>query len=128
MSYTSDKEAIVTIGIKPSRPEIGYGYIAASEPTSVDEIYKVETFKEKPNQETAEQYLSADNYYWNAGIFVWNIDTISKAIHIFQPNLACIMDEMAPSFYTDKEIVGKLFPTCEKSSTCTALHMFAVSS
>ena len=49
LSYTSDKNAIVTIGIKPSRPETGYGYIAAAEPTSVDEIYKVEAFKEKPN-------------------------------------------------------------------------------
>ena len=118
LSYTSDKNAIVTIGIKPSRPETGYGYIAAAEPTSIDEIYKVEAFKEKPNQETAEQYLAAGNYYWNAGIFVWNIETISKAIRTFQPNLAGIMDEMAPSFYTDneKEVVGKLFPTCEKIS------------
>ena len=118
LSYTSDKNAIVTIGIKPSRPETGYGYIAAAEPTSVDEIYKVEAFKEKPNLETAEQYLAAGNYYWNAGIFVWNIDTISKAIRTFQPNLASIMDEMAPSFYTEqeKEVVGKLFPTCEKIS------------
>ena len=66
LSYTSDKNAIVTIGIKPSRPETGYGYIAAAEPTSVDEIYKVEAFKEKPNLETAEQYLVAGNYYWNA--------------------------------------------------------------
>ena len=57
LSYTSDKEAIVTIGIKPSRPETGYGYIAAAEPTAVDEIYKVEAFKEKPNLETAEQYF-----------------------------------------------------------------------
>ena len=114
----SDKNAIVTIGIKPSRPETGYGYIAAAESTSVDEIYKVEAFKEKPNQETAEQYLAAGNYYWNAGIFVWNIDTISKAIRTFQPQLASIMDEMAPSFYTEqeKEVVGKLFPTCEKIS------------
>ena len=97
LSYTSDKNAIVTIGIKPSRPETGYGYIATSEPTSVDEIYKVEAFKEKPNLETAEQYLAAGNYYWNAGIFVWNIATISKAIRTFQPNLASIMDEMAHS-------------------------------
>ena len=59
LSYTSDKNAIVTIGIKPSRPETGYGYIASAEPTSVDEIYKVEAFKEKPNQETAEQYLAS---------------------------------------------------------------------
>ena len=118
LSYTSDKNAIVTIGIKPSRPETGYGYIASAEPTSVDEIYKVEAFKEKPNLETAEQYLATGNYYWNAGIFVWNIDTISKAIRTFQPNLASIMDEMAPSFYTEqeKEVVGKLFPTCEKIS------------
>ena len=114
----SDALVINTIGIKPSRPEAGYGYIAAAEPTSVDEIYKVEAFKEKPNLETAEQYLAAGNYYWNAGIFVWNIDTISKAIRTFQPNLASIMDEMAPSFYTEqeKEVVGKLFPTCEKIS------------
>ena len=118
LSYTSDKNAIVTIGIKPSRPETGYGYIAAAEPTSVDEIYKVEAFKEKPDLKKAEQYLSAGNYYWNAGIFVWNIDTISKAIRTFQPNLASIMDEMESSFYTEqeKEVVGKLFPTCEKIS------------
>lgn len=71
-------------GNKPSRPETGYAYIAA-EPTDVDEIYKVEAFKEKPNQETDEQYLSASNYYWKAGIFVWNINTISKAIHTSPP-------------------------------------------
>ena len=57
LSYTSDKEAIVTIGIKPSRPETGYGYIAAAEPTTVDETYKVEAFKEKTDLKTAEQYL-----------------------------------------------------------------------
>ena len=118
LSCTSDKIAIVTIGVKPSRPETGYGYIAAAEPTSVDEIYKVEAFKEKPNLETAEQYLAAGNYYWNAGIFVWNTDAVSKAIRTIQPNLASIMDEMAPSFYTEqeKEVVGRLFPTCEKIS------------
>ena len=118
LSYTSDKEAIVTIGLKPSRPETGYGYIAAAESADVDEIYKVEAFKEKPDLTTAEHYLAAGNYYWNAGIFVWNIDTISRAIRTFQPKLAAIMDEMAPSFYTDKEkeVVGRLFPTCEKIS------------
>ena len=67
LAFTSDKEAIVTIGIKPSRPETGYGYIAAAEPTSVDEIYQVEAFKEKPNLEKAKQYLEAGNCFWNAG-------------------------------------------------------------
>ena len=118
LEFTSDKEAIVTIGIKPSRPETGYGYIAAANPTSVDEIYKVEAFKEKPDFATAEKYIAAGNYYWNAGIFVWNIDTISNAIRTFQPKLATIMDEMELSFYTDKEkdVVGRLFPTCDKIS------------
>ena len=118
LHFTSDKEAIVTIGIKPNRPETGYGYIAAAGPASVDEIYKVEAFREKPNLETAERYLAAGNYYWNAGIFVWNINTISNAIRTFQPKLANIMDEMAPAFYTaqEKEFVGKLFPTCDKIS------------
>ncbi len=118
LDYTSGKEAIVTIGIKPSRPETGYGYIAAAEPTNVDEIYKVEAFKEKPDFATAEKYLAAGGYYWNAGIFVWNVETISKAIRTFQPKLAEIMDEMSASFFTDKEkeVVGKLFPTCDKIS------------
>lgn len=118
LDYTSSKEAIVTIGIKPSRPETGYGYIAAAELTNVDEIYKVEAFKEKPDLSTAEKYLAAGGYYWNAGIFVWNVETISKAIRTFQPKLAGIMDEMSASFFTDKEkeVVGKLFPTCDKIS------------
>ena len=108
----------MSTNIKPSRPETGYGYIAAAAPTNTDEIYKVEAFKEKPDLTTAEQYLAAGNYYWNAGIFVWNIDTISRAIRTFQPKLAAIMDEMAQSFYTDKEneVVGRLFPTCDKIS------------
>ena len=133
LSFTSDQEAIVTIGIKPSRPETGYGYIAtltgrggAPAPDKAKpqvhvpfpEILKVDAFKEKPDLATAEQYLSSGNYYWNAGIFVWNIKTISKAISTFQPKLASIMDEMAPAFYTDKEkeVVDRLFPTCEKIS------------
>lgn len=117
LNFTSDKEAIVTIGIRPSRPETGYGYIAASE-SLVGDFYKVEAFKEKPNLQTAEQYLDAGKYYWNAGIFVWNIETIKKAILSFQPKLASIMTEIASSFYTEKEknIVEKLFPTCENIS------------
>lgn len=118
LRFTADKEVIVTIGIKPCRPETGYGYIAADDPTDVEEIYKVEAFKEKPDFATAEKYIQAGNYYWNAGIFVWNINTISKAIRTFQPKLANIMDEMSASFYTDNEndVLCRLFPTCDKIS------------
>lgn len=118
LSFTASREVIVTVGIKPCRPETGYGYIAAAESTSVDGIYKVEAFKEKPSLEVAERYLAEGNYFWNAGIFVWNIDAISNAIRTFQPNLAAIMDRMASAFYTPREsdVLAQLFPTCEKIS------------
>ena len=67
--FTDKSSAIITLGIKPARPETGYGYIAAGEPITRDkEIFHVEAFKEKPDKETAEKYLAAGNYFWNAGI------------------------------------------------------------
>lgn len=119
LDFTSDKDAIVTIGIKPYAPKTGYGYIAASAlPTSIDNIYTVESFKEKPDLLTAERYIADGKYFWNAGIFVWNINTIQRAIRTFQPKLASIMNKMKVSFYTDKEkdVVSHLFPTCDNVS------------
>lgn len=74
---TDQSKAIVTIGIKPCRPETGYGYIAAGEEVDQD-IRKVDEFKEKPDLKTAQQYVDAGNYFWNAGIFVWNVKTIEE--------------------------------------------------
>lgn len=76
LAFTESWDAIVTIGIKPSRPETGYGYVEAGEAMN-GAICRVNAFKEKPNIETAEKYLQAGNYLWNAGIFVWNIETIT---------------------------------------------------
>ena len=116
--FTEHNSAIVTIGIKPTRPETGYGYICAEENDNRTEIEKVEAFKEKPNVDIAKEYLNLGNYYWNAGIFVWNMQTITSALRKFTPNLASIMDEMAESFYTEREseTLKRLFPTCEKIS------------
>lgn len=118
LNFTATSNSIVTIGIKPSRPETGYGYIQATEHINNTEIYKVGAFKEKPDVETAKEYVIQGNYFWNAGIFVWNVDTITDAIRKFTPNLAAIMDEMSRDFYTALEVdtVRKLFPTCEKIS------------
>lgn len=117
LQFTAARSAIVTIGIRPSRPETGYGYIAAAERVEGD-IHKVESFREKPDIDTAKSYLAKGNYLWNAGIFVWNIATIIAQIHRFRPTLAAKMDAMAPAFFTDKEAatVGRLFPECEKIS------------
>ncbi len=117
-NFTENKTAIVTIGIKPDRPETGYGYICTGRNANVNELTKVQSFKEKPDVNTARLYLEAGNYFWNAGIFVWNIETITLAFRKYVPQLAEVMDAMSEDFYTEKEkdTLAKLFPTCEKIS------------
>lgn len=118
LEKTAQGNAIVTLGMKPSRPETGYGYIAALEEADAKGICKVEAFKEKPNRETAKAYLAAGNYFWNAGIFVWNVETITAAIRQYAPQIAGVMDELEPTLFTGQEEkeLKRLFPTCEKIS------------
>lgn len=118
LDFTASGQRIVTVGIKPTRPETGYGYIAAGERHEDTSILKVDSFREKPVLEVAQEYLKAGNYLWNAGIFVWNINTITDSIRTFTPDLAEKMDRMAASFNTDAEsrTVEEIFPTCEKIS------------
>ena len=114
---TDQSKAIVTIGIKPCRPETGYGYIAAGEEVDQD-IRKVDEFKEKPDLKTARHYVDAGNYFWNAGIFVWNVKTIEEAIRRYAPGIAEVFDRIYPEFYTEreKETIEELFPACESIS------------
>ena len=114
---TDQSKAIVTIGIRPCRPETGYGYIAAGEEVDQD-IRKVDEFKEKPDLKTARHYVDAGNYFWNAGIFVWNVKTIEEAIRRYAPGIAEVFDRIYPEFYTEreKETIEELFPACESIS------------
>ena len=116
LAFTDSHNAIVTIGIKPSRPETGYGYVETSETvipglTGNLEIKNVASFKEKPNHETALRYVAAGNYLWNAGIFVWNVETITSCITKYKPNIAADMERI---FETGD--VARIFPQCEKIS------------
>ena len=117
LAFTDTHNAIVTIGIKPSRPETGYGYVE-TEGVEEGEIHKVAAFKEKPDHETAEKYLKAGNYLWNAGIFVWNVETIVSSITKYNSQIAGLMDRIAKSFGSseEKQIIERLFPLCEKIS------------
>ena len=110
-------DAIVTVGIAPTRPETGYGYIQASEPVR-SKVVKVNAFKEKPDLPTAQSYLANGHYFWNAGIFVWNVGTIVRELRAHAPQIAGVMDELEPFFYTggEEEALSRLFPTCEKVS------------
>ena len=118
LEFTAEGKRIVTLGIKPTRPETGYGYIAALDALEGSEICAVESFREKPSLDVAKEYLAAGNYLWNAGIFVWNVSTIVESLRAFAPSIAEKMDQMAPAFFTDREaaVVGEVFPTCEKIS------------
>ena len=114
LNFTEKSDAIVTIGIKPSRPETGYGYVEVESgelKVESGEIRKVMAFKEKPSLEVAEQYLQAGNYLWNAGIFVWNVKTITNAIGTYKPNIASDMECMK----TPEDVLS-VFPQCEKIS------------
>ena len=110
LGFTSESDAIVTIGIKPSRPETGYGYVETADAIK-GEIRKVAAFKEKPALEVAECYVKAGNYLWNAGIFVWNVNTITATIQTYKPNIAADMERMKTA-----DDVKEIFPQCEKIS------------
>ena len=110
LQFTQNSQAIVTIGIKPSRPETGYGYVEIAE--SVEgEIHRVQAFKEKPDLATAEDYLNKGTYLWNAGIFVWNVQTIMHSIQQYNPGIAAKMNEIIATGN-----VNEIFPQCEKIS------------
>lgn len=117
LAFTEERDAIVTVGISPTRPETGYGYIHAAQALH-GQVVKVSEFKEKPDLDTAIGYLEDGHYFWNAGIFVWNINTIVSEIRAYVPQIADIMDQLKPFFYTEEENarLRKLFPSCEKIS------------
>ena len=126
MQFTSETDAIVTLGMKPNRSETGYGYIQADLSTSSlrnKEIFRVDSFREKPNLETAQAYIKKNNYFWNAGIFIWNVNTIVNAFRIYQPSMAKIFESMLPIYGTDKEQeeINRLFPECENISVDYAI-------
>lgn len=115
-AYTASGNAIVCLGIKPDSPCTQYGYIQIGNADAP--VVKVVRFKEKPDLETAQEYLRSGGFYWNAGIFVWNAATVNAEIRANAPQIAGIMDALEPSFYTEGENAAlcELFPQCEKIS------------
>ena len=117
LEFTASSSSIVTVGIHPDRPETGYGYICSSSKEECN-IVKVNEFREKPDRETAERYLAAGNYFWNAGIFVWSVSTIVDQMRRHAPQIAGMMDKIARTFGTEEEkaALAEFFPQCDKIS------------
>ena len=115
-----NREALMTIGIKPSRPETGYGYIEV-EPAAGGTgsgIVPVKSFKEKPDLETARQFLAAGCYNWNSGIFIWSSEAIMSAFRSYLPDMVKLFDEGKPLFGTagEQEFIDRQFGRCENIS------------
>ena len=126
LNFVADSDAILTLGIKPTRPETGYGYIEAvlgSSSLANKEVFRVDSFKEKPSLEIAQSYIAKNNFYWNSGIFIWNVSTIVNAFRVYQSPIASVFESLLPYYYTDKEqeLVNEHFPECRSISVDYAI-------
>lgn len=126
MDFASTSDAIVTLGMKPTRPETGYGYIQTdmSCPSARNkEIYRVDAFREKPDLATAEKYIRKPNMLWNAGIFIWKVSTIVNALRVYAPEINEVFENLLPLYGTDKEqdAINENFPKCESISVDYAI-------
>lgn len=111
--FVESNDALLTLGINPTRPETGYGYIQIGEPVK-DNILKVKTFTEKPNLELAKVFIDTGEFFWNSGIFLWSARSIKQAMLSHAPDIANLFERGADSFNTpaEKEWVDRNFPGC----------------
>ena len=100
--HAEQQDSIITLGITPTRPDTGYGYIEFEKLVS-SEVSKATAFKEKPDSATAIEYLKTGNYAWNAGIFIWKLSTILEAFRIHAAEIYNVLIKGIDVYYTDEE-------------------------
>jgi mannose-1-phosphate guanylyltransferase len=115
--FAESNKALLTLGIKPDKPETGYGYIQANEKKPVagfEGLLKVKTFTEKPNIDLAKVFLESGDFYWNSGIFIWNIDSVLSAFERHLPDIYSIFNEGGDLFGTDREeaFIAQTYASC----------------
>jgi mannose-1-phosphate guanylyltransferase len=125
-------ETIVVLGVPPTRPETGYGYIekgalveqdALPGASSPIPVHRVHRFREKPDPATAEQFLAAGNFVWNSGIFLWSVRTLVAAVREHIPDMASILETIAAAYGTAAfaEVLAAEYPKCENISVDYAI-------
>lgn len=117
LEFVSQSERLLTLGIKPNRPETGYGYIQIAEPAG-NNFYKVKTFTEKPELELAKVFVESGEFYWNSGLFMWNVNSIIKAGEELLPELAAKLSAGKDYYATpdEKKFIDENFPACPNVS------------
>jgi mannose-1-phosphate guanylyltransferase len=117
IALAAEGENIVVLGVKPTRPETGYGYIEVGD-TLPHGVMRVRRFTEKPNRERAEEFMLAGNYHWNSGIFLWTARTLANAIREHLSETAPFLQQIADAYGTPRfqEVFRDLYPACENIS------------
>lgn len=115
--FVAKNRVLLTLGIRPSRPETGYGYIQMSD-EKLDGVNKVKVFTEKPNIDLAKVFYESGEFLWNSGIFIWNVGAIMDAFHEFLPEITSRFDTGKEYFGTDREkgFIDENFPFCPNIS------------
>ena len=115
--FIENRDALVTMGIKPSRPETGYGYIQVGEPVEGN-FSSVKTFTEKPNEDLARVFLESGEFFWNSGMFFWSADSILKALDRCAPEVSIVFEKGLQYFGTpqEKEYIDSSFEACPSIS------------
>ena len=117
LDFVAGDNKLLTLGIKPNRPETGYGYIQIAEPAG-ENFYKVKTFTEKPELELAKVFVESGEFYWNSGLFMWNVNSIIKAGEELLPELAAKLEPGKDIYGTpdEKRFIDENFPACPNVS------------
>lgn len=122
LDFTSQNEALVTLGITPTRPDTGYGYVHFDK-SGTGEVKKVFQFKEKPDLENARRFVDSGDYLWNAGIFIWSAKSILSSFHHHSPDIFDILSKGAGEYNTEKEqaFINQHYPTTPNISVDYAI-------
>lgn len=117
LDFISSNDVLLTIGIKPTRPETGYGYIQINHDEKKSNlIMRVKTFTEKPNHELAQFFLKSGDFFWNSGIFIWNIKTIDQAFIKNLPEIYHLFDEFSFSKTEEEKSLSYIYSECPNVS------------
>lgn len=118
LDYVSRHDALLTMGIKPSRPDTGYGYIQYETGDEADSVYKVKTFTEKPSLELARTFLKSGDFLWNSGIFFWNVQTICRELekHLPEMNEVFLLAKDVYNTADEARVIHELYAQCTNIS------------
>lgn len=114
LDFVEDKDLLLTIGLTPTHPNIGYGYIQINHNDKIGDFNKVKTFTEKPNLELAQVFVDSGEYFWNSGIFIWKVSSILSAIKTFLPEIYDTLDSIKEFYGTpqEQEKINQVYGEC----------------